>query len=296
MELSEEEIVHYYDLYWPLLYYANETLEVLENVKSPKDIERCSLNDIAKLRSQLFDQPELIDDFIRENPMSLSWQDLEIIANWKNCLKGRFCIVRHLKKYTVFLDAEDPPRAYGVLGLYTPLKELIDSSDLPTFVEAVLLPFENKIVYDGILAPYNIIIGRGISRGFDDQYNEAKMRFGIITALPFHPEKAEPSDAEKLKIYLKNENSREIHWEEIGELIHKDPELMALYHQEMGKVYARTYRRRLRDIGIEEGWFAVTEGLIIAGGTTKDEVEKILRDILPAEKRMFVFVFQLKRR
>jgi len=122
------------------------------------------------------------------------------------------------------------------------------------------------------------------------------MRFGIITALPFHPEKTEPSDAEKLKIYLKNESSSEIHWEEMGVLIHKDPELMSLYHQEMGKVYARTYRRWLRDIGIENGWFAVTEGLIIAGGTTKDEVEKILRDILPAEKRMFVSVFRLKKR
>jgi hypothetical protein len=295
MELSEEEIVHYYDLYWPLLYYANKTLEVLENVESPKDISRCSLKDVTKLRYQLFDQPELIDDFIQENPMSLSRQDLDIIASWKHCLKGRFLIVRHLKKYTVFLDAEDPPRAYGVLGLYTPLKELIDSSNLPVFVEAILLPFENKIVYDGILSPSNIIIGKGISRGFDDKYNEAKMRFGIITALPFHPEKAEPSNAEKLKIYLKNENSREIHWEEIGELIHKDPELMALYHQEMGKVYARTYRRRLRDIGIEKGWFAVTGGLIISGATTKDEVEKILQDILPAEKRIFVHVFQLKK-
>jgi hypothetical protein len=295
MELLEEEIVHYYDLYWPILYYANDILEVLDNVESPKDISRCSLKDVAKLRYKLFDQPELIDDFIQENPMSLSWQDLEIIASWKNCLKGRFFIVRHLKKYTVFLDAEDPPRAYGVLGLYTPLKELIDSSNLPVSVEAVLLPFENKIVYDGILAPSKIIIGKGISRVFDNKYNEAKMRFGIITALPFHPEKAEPRDADKLKIYLKNENSREIHWEEIGELIHKDPELMALYHQEMGKVYARTYRRRLRDIGIEKGWFAVTEGLIIAGATTKDEVEKILQDILPAEKRMFVYVFQLKR-
>ncbi|MDF0591486.1 hypothetical protein [Candidatus Methanocrinis natronophilus] len=295
MELSKEEILHYYHLYWTLLYYANKTLEVLENVDSPKDISQCSLKDVAKLRYQLFDQPELIDDFIQKNPMSLSRQDLDIIASWKNCLKGRFFIVRHLKKYTVFLDAEDPPRAYGVLGLYTPLKELIDPSNLPVFVEAVLLPFENKIVYDGILAPSNIIIGKGISRGLDDKYNEAKMRFGIITALPFHPEKTEPSDAEKLKIYLKNENSREIHWEEIGELIHKDPELMALYHQEMGKVYARTYRRRLRDIGIEKGWFAVTEGLIIAGATTKDEVERILQDILPAEKRMFVYVFQLKR-
>jgi len=79
------------------------------------------------------------------------------------------CGVFIKKKYTVFLDAEDPPRAYGVLGLYTHLKGLIDSSNLPAFVKAVLLPFENKIVYDGILAPYNIIIGKGISRGFDDQ-------------------------------------------------------------------------------------------------------------------------------
>jgi hypothetical protein len=36
--------------------------------------------------------------------------------------------------------------------------------------------------------------------------------------------------------------------------------------------------------------------LIIAGGTTKDDVERILRYILPAEKRKFVSVFELKRR
>jgi len=296
MELSEEEIVHYYDLYWALLYYADQKFKVLKNLRYPKDIGRSPLNDIMKLRDQMFDQPETIDEFVRENPMSFSSQDLEIVAGWKNYLKGRFFIVRYLKKYTVFLDTEDPPKAYGVLGLYTPLKELINWSDLPVFVDAVLLPFENKIIYDSMITPSKVTIGKGISRSIDDQYNEAKMRFGIITALPFHPEKTELTDAEKLKIYLKNENSRDIHWDEIVDLIYKGPELMTLYQQEMGKVHARTYRRRLRDIGIEEGWFAVTDALIIASGKTKDKVEKVLQDILPKEKRKFVYVFQLKRR
>ena len=82
--------------------------------------------------------------------------------------------------------------------------------------------------------------------------------------------------------------------EEIENLINKKPELLMLYHQEMGKVHARTYGRRLREMGVKSGWFAILEGTLIASGTTKDEVERILQCLLPPEKRKFVYLFRLK--
>ena len=163
-------------------------------------------------------------------------------------------------------------------------------------VEAVLLPFNDKIIYDSIFFPYSMTFGGGIRRSFNDAYQEAKSRFGIITSLPFSTEKVEQNDAANLRFYLRSKRNREMYWEEIEELINKDPNLLTLYHQEMGKIHARTYGKRLREIGLTNAWFAILEGMTIASGATKDEVERILQCILPTEKRKFVYIFQLKEK
>jgi hypothetical protein len=64
----------------------------------------------------------------------------------------------------------------------------------------------------------------------------------------------------------------------------------------MGKIYARTYGKRLREIGLTNAWFAIFEGITIASGATRAEVERTLQNILPVEKRKFVYIFQLKER
>lgn len=156
---------------------------------------------------------------------------------------------------------------------------------LPVMVDAVLLPFNDKIIYDSIFSAYSITFGGGIKRRLNDAYQEAKSRFGIITSLPFEPKRKEQSDADKLKFYLRSQRNRERYSEEINRLIAKDKELLVLYHQEMGKIHARTYGKRLRGMGLTNAWFAILEGVVIASGSTKNEVERILQSILPAEKR-----------
>nr|QNO52578.1 hypothetical protein NBNHMHLL_00010 [Methanosarcinales archaeon ANME-1 ERB6] len=60
------------------------------------------------------------------------------------------------------------------------------------------------------------------------------------------------------------------------------------------KVHARTFGRRLSKIGLRGAWFAILEGEIVAGGSTRAEVEQILGGIIPKEKRNFVYVFRLR--
>jgi hypothetical protein len=62
----------------------------------------------------------------------------------------------------------------------------------------------------------------------------------------------------------------------------------------MGKIHARTSSRRLRDIGVTGGWFAVLEGLTIASGTTRQEAERMAHRLVPRHKRPFVYLFQVK--
>jgi len=64
----------------------------------------------------------------------------------------------------------------------------------------------------------------------------------------------------------------------------------------MGRIYDRTYGKRLREIGLINAWFAILEGITIASRATKDEVERILQYILPTGKRKFVYIFRLKEK
>jgi len=295
MRLSKEDVKLFYRLYNPLLVYVNKKFKIIEGIDSPEDFKKFSIKKINKLRDRLYKHPELINSFVAENPLNFSANELKIIGSWKEFVKGRFLIFRYLKNYTVFLDTDESPKAYGVLALNTVFEEMVGSY-LPVMVEAVLLPFSGKIIYDGILFPYSMTFGGGIRRSFNDAYQEAKSRFGIITSLPFSTEKAEQSDAANLRFYLRSKRNRERYWEEIEELINKNPGLLTLYHQEMGKIYARTYGKRLREIGLTNAWFAILEGMTIASGATKDEVERILQRILPTGKRKFVYIFRLKEK
>ncbi len=51
-------------------------------------------------------------------------------------------------------------------------------------VQAVLLPYKDKIIYDGLLTTYNISFGPGIRHSLNESFKEAKERHGIVTSLP----------------------------------------------------------------------------------------------------------------
>ncbi|MHA1262084.1 MAG: hypothetical protein ACTSSA_08255 [Candidatus Freyarchaeota archaeon] len=291
--MCSEDVELFYKLYHPLLIYVNKRYNIASGVNSLDDFR--DLEEIVEVRDKLYEHPELIDSFVRENPHNFSRDELEIIRGWKNFVKGDLIVFRYLKKYTIFLDPGEPPKAYGVLALKSPLEEVLGPF-LPIMTQAVLLPFKGKIVYDSLLRPYNVIFGSGIRRSFKEAYQEAKHRFGIITSLPFSAKEEEKSDAEKLKFYLRSESSRDQYWEEIEELINKDPSLLKLYYQEMGKIQARTIGKRLRKIGIRRGWFAILEDEVITSGTAREEVERNVQTLVPEEKREFVYIFQLKER
>lgn len=247
-----------------------------------------------KVRERLWEQSNLIDSFVKENPFGFSSEEREIVLGWKNSIREDFYLLRYLKKYAIFLEWEKPPKAYGVLALTNEFEEVLGGEPLPLMVKAVLMPFKGQIVYDGFISRYPYTFGSGIRRSLFDAYREAKSRFGIITSLPFSAEERKVSDIERLKSYLKTKGNRERYWEEIEDLIYKAPYLMSFYQQEMGRVYARRYKRDLHGIGLADAWFAILQGMIIAGGTTKEEVAGIAFRLLPPEKRDWVHIFHLE--
>ena len=294
LKLGQEELELFLKLHPALLFYANQQLNLVDGTPTLSGFMKLRLENKMKVRDALYDHTSLIDSFIAENPFNFSAGELEIIAGWRHLVKGTFYLLRYHKRYAVFLDDTTPPRAYGVLALTDTFEEILGSV-LPIRLEAVLLSFKGQIVYDGFLVPYSIFFGRGIREELNEEYQEAKNRFGVITSLPPVLGR-EKTDAERLKFYLRNESNRLRYEAVIEELTRKDFNLMKIYHQEMGKIHARELGKQLREIGLSEAWFAILEGTIIASGATKEQVNKVLKDILPIGKRELPYIFHLRKK
>jgi len=200
MNLTFDEGKLFYDLYAALLSFANRKLNVSsEQFSDSREYTSTPPEARAAIRDALFAHRELIDEFVRENPAKLKADELEIVLTWNHAVVGKFYVFRYLAKYTVFLSSGGSPnKAYGVLGLADPLGEVIGPY-LPRLIQTVLLPFQGKIIYDGLISGYNISFGGGIKRMLNDEYKQAKEAFGIITSLPFEGEEPEAPLPDKPK-------------------------------------------------------------------------------------------------
>lgn len=292
MKIPEAEIKLFYKLYHPLLLYTARKTGQVKNITLSGAIKQIPFKKLNDIRATLFGAGDWFDAFAAENPLRFSPKELEIVRSWKNFIKGRFYVVRYLKAYAVFLSGDAPPKAYGVRGLYSSFAEVI-GADLPVLLETVLLPWQDKIIYDGLLSPFNIHLGSGVQEGIEDSYRRAKVQYGIITSFDL-PVAKEQTNIELLKFYLRTQASREEHAAEIKELIQRDKHLRLVYHQEMGKITAASYKKHLKESGVKNAWFGILEGIIIASGATKTHVEKLVQDLVPPDKRDLVYVFQFK--
>jgi hypothetical protein len=183
MNLPPEDCKLFYKLHQALMFWANERLKVVpEKVASPQEFAPLPPETRIKVRDALHAQPDLIDEFARQNPYNFDPDELEIVASWKQAVGGEFYVFRYLKRYTVFLSSGLPSKAYGVLALTDPFEELVGPY-LPILTRTVLLPFKDKIIYDGVMSSYRISFGSGIKRRLNEEYQQAKARFGIITTL-----------------------------------------------------------------------------------------------------------------
>lgn len=178
MNIPQADADLFFKLHPALLQYINQRLKIFPKIKTAEKLRLSGIENVAQVRAELWQKPEYIADFVLENPNNLVEDELAIVASWKHFIKGRFYVLRHLKKYSIFLTEAEPTRAYGVCSINTPLNEMPFKT--PIYLEAVLLPFRDRIIYDGILHPYSVTFGPGFRSGLNEAYREAKNKLGVI--------------------------------------------------------------------------------------------------------------------
>ena len=195
MVLPPDQTERFYRIWIALLHAVNARRRLVAPFPPAWDEAALRTEDAYELRTALWADDALRERFVADNPARLPPADLALVASWRHRLEGDFIIERYLKPHTVFLSEGSPARAYGVLGLVSPVEEIIEAP-LPVYVQAVLLPFEGRIIYDSLLAPYPIAFGPGIRRSLREAYRDAQEREGVLTALS-PPEKPASPEARR---------------------------------------------------------------------------------------------------
>ena len=172
MTLSQEDGQLFYKLWLPLLDFVNQKYHINRNLKSMATAKGLEPAEVKEVANKLWSKTEAIDLYLEKHPELLE-NDRTIIQGWKRRIQGRFMMERHLKNGTIFISMEDE-EVYQVSGIISSWEEMFCGAPMPLMVEATFIPFRDVIISDGLVMPYNTIMGSGIKRSLKDVYMDAK--------------------------------------------------------------------------------------------------------------------------
>lgn len=178
MTLSNEDGKLFYRLWLPLLDYVNERSKVKKSLRDMAHSMHIDPLDVKAVSNKLLEDLSIIDDYLALHP-ELPEAHKEIIRSWKHSFSGKFLMDRHLKKGTIFTSFEDE-KVYLVLGIISEYDEMFEDYPMPLIVDATLMPFKDVIITDGLIVPYNVILGSNMNASFKKIYLEAKQNQSII--------------------------------------------------------------------------------------------------------------------
>ena len=150
--------------------YINQKYHINKELEDFSDICNAFPEEIIEIRKKLWEDESIINEYIEENPNELSNDLIEIIKQWnKKKINKTFTLYKYEDEYAVFMDDN---YIYYVKGLRDRIRDMIPENSLPMFVETVLLPLNNQIIYDSYIQQYTISFGANMKKEMDRVYKE----------------------------------------------------------------------------------------------------------------------------
>ncbi|MDD2484572.1 MAG: SEC-C metal-binding domain-containing protein [Eubacteriales bacterium] len=181
-QLSAEEGRLFYETWYGLISFVNDRKNVIKDKIKPEYPNAVSDMRVHKVREVLWENPELIDEYISKT--ELPQERIDILKLWRtNYKKEMIFVLEYQPEYAVAIasDAQGEDRLYGIKGISNSVANAL-RRDLPAQLETVLLPFKGKIIYDSFMNTMPIGFGEGSRAAFREMYDKA-IKYGIITSL-----------------------------------------------------------------------------------------------------------------
>lgn len=123
MILPPEDAALFYRAWWPLLKWVNDKRRVVPPFALPTPERPLSIPVANPIRQLLWGDDALRELYLAEGAPEPG-QRSELIASWKHRVSGDFVVLKHLRAHSIFLSKE----VFGVVGIYSPLAELLRAS------------------------------------------------------------------------------------------------------------------------------------------------------------------------
>ena len=150
MVLNDEQCNRFFDTMDALLLYVNERFQVVEGFTLDYESQIGDMK-VSLVAHTLWENVEIIDAFVRDNPAHLPQQCLDTALAWKNALPGMYIVVRYQGGRALMMNDVG---VFSVSGVTLELEDEIGK--VPAYVEMVLLPFDDLVVYDGFMQVYDV--------------------------------------------------------------------------------------------------------------------------------------------
>jgi hypothetical protein len=187
-DIKNEFAVQFYTLWYKLIYWINGTYKIVPSFPVPIYGQKVDGQPFIEIRKRLWDNPRYIDAFLSgSSARDLNDAQRQAVGDWgKKFVKGTFLVHKHLADYSVFQALAQNgvgDKLYGVCGITDSISDMLGENAVPLLVDAVLLPFNGRIVYDTFIAPYSISFTGDTKKSFAQLYKEAYGKSGIVTTL-----------------------------------------------------------------------------------------------------------------
>jgi hypothetical protein len=193
MILADEDAALFYRAWGALLTWANDRRRIVPPFSRPTPAKPIAPELATQIRDVVWAEDALREQFLVEGAADLGAAERDLIASWRHRVRDKFVIIQHLQKHSIFMGKA----VYGVRGIYTPLEAMFPY--VPIFVEAVLIPFRDVIISDGLLQSYPVQIsfGAGARRAFKEQYSAARAAGQVRIRLPWQDDPDVPIHARR---------------------------------------------------------------------------------------------------
>lgn len=183
MVLEKEQGHLFYRLWLPLLNHANEKYQVVESFFGPDPSKGILPDRAVRVADKIWENVSIIDEYMEIYSEEMSEEELNIVAGWKNFVRGTFVVERHLRKGSILVSANNDKTVYLVKGIFSDWRELLGDLPMPQMVEATLIPFQGEIIHDGLMRPYGICLRKSLADEVRNVYLEAKTNNRIQTCI-----------------------------------------------------------------------------------------------------------------
>lgn len=179
--VKEENSMMFFALRNLLLDYTNQKYNINKKLRNFDDICDAESEELIDIRDKLWENPNIIKNYLKENSNKLNDELISIIKSWnEKKINKEFVLYKYEDEYALFIDDYN---IYYVKGLEERIRDMIPEQKLPIFVKTVLLPLNDNIIYDSYIQQYNVSLGNNLRKIWHDNYKkllkENKIKFKL---------------------------------------------------------------------------------------------------------------------